>query len=313
MTVVVTSPKELFHYTTAQGLLGILESNSLRATDALYMNDASERQHGKELLHIVMTNEAKHSRSSVFKKYCEATELFVNQFPPFGAYVFCLTTHRNQLSQWRAYAANGGYSIGFHVDKLRTLLREKHLGGDLFKAEGLYKVIYHSNIQTELLKKAIQESFVMYMNEEVTKRSKITLHRLTCVIEGRDENHELEDFLNHISDFYIKTQQHFSTFKHPAYEEESEWRIVRSRSPLLGSKPVPLGFRPSADFLIPYCFIAPKGKDRLPISSITIGPREHPGLSVSAVEEALKAFGYARPAVAVFDSQIPLRQTKIFT
>ena len=34
-------PVELLHYTSAEGLLNIINSNSLRATNALYLNDAT--------------------------------------------------------------------------------------------------------------------------------------------------------------------------------------------------------------------------------------------------------------------------------
>ena len=43
-------PRELFHYTTVNGLLGILESKSLRATHAQFSNDSEEMTHGIELI-----------------------------------------------------------------------------------------------------------------------------------------------------------------------------------------------------------------------------------------------------------------------
>src|SRR2546425_10912938 len=97
--------RELFHYTTAQGLLVILESNSVRATNALYMNDASERQHGQDLLRKVLDEQQKRSRSPLFKAYCEATKAMVKGLNTGASYVFCLSSEGNQLSQWRAYAA----------------------------------------------------------------------------------------------------------------------------------------------------------------------------------------------------------------
>lgn len=43
-------PSELFHYTTADGLLGILTKQNLWATDVLYLNDASEFRYADELI-----------------------------------------------------------------------------------------------------------------------------------------------------------------------------------------------------------------------------------------------------------------------
>jgi hypothetical protein len=39
-------PKRLFHYTSQAGLLGIITSNVLWATNVLYLNDSSELAYG---------------------------------------------------------------------------------------------------------------------------------------------------------------------------------------------------------------------------------------------------------------------------
>jgi len=41
--------KLVFHYTSLEGLLGIIESKSIWATNVLYMNDASELNYAKKL------------------------------------------------------------------------------------------------------------------------------------------------------------------------------------------------------------------------------------------------------------------------
>src|SRR6185437_8828799 len=45
---------ELFHYTTADGLKGIVEQNCIWATAAAYLNDASEIEYGCTLLDEVL-------------------------------------------------------------------------------------------------------------------------------------------------------------------------------------------------------------------------------------------------------------------
>ncbi len=44
--------RTLFHYTSTEGLIGIISSNVLRATNVQYMNDTSELQYSKEMLHV---------------------------------------------------------------------------------------------------------------------------------------------------------------------------------------------------------------------------------------------------------------------
>src|SRR5216683_1419399 len=43
-------PETIFHYTTAAGLLGIVRSNRLWASDLLYMNDSTEVEYGRQLI-----------------------------------------------------------------------------------------------------------------------------------------------------------------------------------------------------------------------------------------------------------------------
>src|SRR3954471_7489320 len=47
----------LFHYTTLEGLLGILESNDLRLTNTRFCNDDAEMTHGLDLTRKVIATE----------------------------------------------------------------------------------------------------------------------------------------------------------------------------------------------------------------------------------------------------------------
>lgn len=47
------TPKELlYHYTTLTGLLGIVGSNKLWASDIRYMNDSAELKHSADLIRV---------------------------------------------------------------------------------------------------------------------------------------------------------------------------------------------------------------------------------------------------------------------
>jgi hypothetical protein len=47
-------PKQLYHYTSADGLMGIVTNNTIRFSDAAYMNDGSEVEHEFEVLEDVI-------------------------------------------------------------------------------------------------------------------------------------------------------------------------------------------------------------------------------------------------------------------
>src|SRR4051794_27438928 len=54
----MTEPKLLYHYTTAQGLIGIVQSHGLWATNADFLNDAQELRFGRDQLREALQRRA---------------------------------------------------------------------------------------------------------------------------------------------------------------------------------------------------------------------------------------------------------------
>jgi hypothetical protein len=112
------SPSEqagnVYHYTNAEGLLGILQSGNLWATHFLGMNDVSEVRYAKALaldairtLSIDAGETAQGFLSHVAGLVDAADELATE-------YLICFCDHDNLLSQWREYGERGdGFAIGF--------------------------------------------------------------------------------------------------------------------------------------------------------------------------------------------------------
>lgn len=63
--------KPLFHYTSMDGLLGIVGRSTLWATNIEYLNDASEYRHGAELIREVL-NQLKQSASGHLQEFVTA-------------------------------------------------------------------------------------------------------------------------------------------------------------------------------------------------------------------------------------------------
>src|ERR1700730_5288689 len=107
----------VWHYTGADGLLGILKSNRMWATNIKYLNDASEFKHGRTLVDEMLTKKGKDSPDldPLLKTVVNIIEQFKTNSE---VYIVCFCEGNGAddlLSQWRAYGANGGgYSIGFH-------------------------------------------------------------------------------------------------------------------------------------------------------------------------------------------------------
>ena len=158
-TIAETYP-ELFHYTDIVGLKGIIESQTLWATHAVYLNDISEiKLFGERLPDIlkpaVAEGIAKLARipgnqaliaqhggnqnaveeistgisTSMFNVLLgtQGTLPFVEPFITS----FCTATteqiaQHGLLSQWRGYGKEGGYAVVFDTAKLDSLLKEEN-------------------------------------------------------------------------------------------------------------------------------------------------------------------------------------------
>jgi len=164
-----TNPPEfLYHYTDAQGLLGILSSGRLWATNVRFMNDPSEITYAVDLIRGVIEKMKQEVAPPIGSDLKPLTDLDAwdahlervgNSFPldylksaleaalkmfEIGigeAYVISFCVKDNLLSQWRGYGKDGGYSIGFRATELRCR------GGDNVI---LKKVIYEPGDQRQI-------------------------------------------------------------------------------------------------------------------------------------------------------------------
>lgn len=275
---------ELMHYTSAEGLDGILTSQTLRATHYAFVNDQQEFQYflDFQLPHILeeCSNEVKPEKRNDFiayfhNKFREAT-LDLHQ-----PYIFSLSkvtdkriSEHGLLSQWRGYSKDGGYAIVFSHNELEKLLRQDK-NPDLSHVCLMHEVTYFTKKITELFdfKKDVQ-TICEALNNYLSKDT----------VDSLDSAYEP-----------ILRLSIFS--KHPGFEEEKEYRIFVSPwdensenqpSPL----PAPKTFIRNG-LHVPYFEIfTPLNKNefrlRLPIKRIIIGPHIEKNKRKLGVELLLK-------------------------
>ncbi|MFF3178609.1 DUF2971 domain-containing protein [Rhodococcus pyridinivorans] len=126
---------EVHHYTDTGGLIGILQSGSLWATNIQFLNDSLEYDFGLQKVSAQVLNALKRARTE--KTFSEGN------FPELeetvgttltilegmregirkGMFVCCLSNYRDDLSQWRGYAREG-YCITFDREELIKSIRE---------------------------------------------------------------------------------------------------------------------------------------------------------------------------------------------
>lgn len=198
--------KFLFHYTSLEGLLGIIENKSIWATNILYLNDASELHYSIGIFREQVRNFQKeeifqNAYRPEYRFFSELREIIEGEsFFTRGRLAFFVSSfseERDLLSQWRGYCLNGiGFSLGFKLSKLR--------GCGLIK-----RCIYNEIKQKDLLRRIIENKLNKIKN----------IAKDDFEVWERMKN---DTFIDIISEFIELAP----TFKHPKFKEEKEWRII---------------------------------------------------------------------------------------
>lgn len=283
-------PELLYHYTTQDGLLGILEKACIWATHYRYLNDASEGQIVSKLLIEELT-----------KRNCDEGVIsqgkrILSEITSQDVYAASFSEHGNLLSQWRAYSGkSGGYSIGFSPNYLEAIgkhfcknISEPHYSPD----NPLIQCQYFDDDVERQLKEKIQKEVESYIEE--AERIKRTLPSTEQIGRHTPAGIALRHFWEFSRDCAIT--------KDYAFHEEREWRLVVHMRQF-GNDGF---FRQGRSMLIPYLKIPLTcPEQRIEIREIYIGPCPNPAEALRSVKMLLKRQDIY--GVEVKDSMIPYR------
>jgi hypothetical protein len=260
-------PEILYHYTTQQGLLGILEKKAIWATNLHYLNDPSEFNHPISLAKKNIYNKIKlltgeldvlnrgtgllNPRPLEIKK--ELTDLdaileLLDSQRHIPIYICSFSQEGDQLGQWRGYCHNeSGFSIGFDYKRLQKLASEQGFA--------LKQCIYEPEKQSVIIEDLVE------------KLRKVTPPQNARIVSL--------DQLAAIMPFWSIAP----TLKHDSFKEEFEWRLI---SEAFGSKKKEeTFFKQGKSMIIPYEDFS-LGSD-LPIEEIIVGPTPNKDLALQSV------------------------------
>ncbi|MGA2233856.1 MAG: DUF2971 domain-containing protein [Terriglobales bacterium] len=298
----------LYHYTSAEGLKGIIESNELWATSAYYLNDSAEMFYGynvlKDVLDQWLNNNSRPGDSMTLGLARQLRTSFEDLFQKRllkPIYLTCFCEQDNLLSQWRAYGQSGGYSVGF-----RVLPKVGIFGERLTPEPNIYtcrwtRVEYERTKQTEICRSILHPIFAS-LDEPTTAQA------MRAVSE-----HPLFGYQKLLIATMDILLEEIVRFKSEAFKVEKEWRaVVRQREFLKqgtddgGKTPVPVHFRTSRGMLIPYVKLVPWKRDKkLPIACIRSGPMLDTTMATVATCMMLEKNKF--PRVRVHGSDITVR------
>ncbi|MGC2779510.1 MAG: DUF2971 domain-containing protein [Bradyrhizobium sp.] len=320
----------IFHYTDTAGAVGILNSQSLFASDFRYLNDSSEGTVIDSLLRPILQDEVAIASKelvaagfvrpeyykdlgsnadqlqveALFRSIITATD---NVSPRFVV-SFCRHKEGSEqfehglLSQWRGYADRGGFAFEFDEDGLDQLIKsecEKYFFGPV-----AWRDVVYNDFDTLFIKKdyeGLARAMIgkVFLDPKVTKISNLAARKKIAEIAGEKDIDEA--IANYLSTAPF--------LKHFGFHEEREYRIAIScvrenKLPKDAKSPAkPVDFRTRNSLIIPFIRLFGDGA-KLPIKSIIVGPHVHQNLQKDAVERLLEQ---KRIAARVRLSSIPFR------
>lgn len=284
-------PSQLFHYTTVEGLLGILGGQCLWATHSAYLNDPSEIVHAHSIIQQALEDEAKAEEHPWAKELLFRARYAIH--PDDGMYqyfVISFCEDADLLSQWRGYSnRSGGYAMGFDTRTIKAL-------ADPSPALTLRCVIYDHDRQRKLIASTIAAALAEFKRVVASDAKEELANRIVPY------------FVMFLRDHF--SEYHFS-FKNLAFREEKEWRLIvqtdsASRQAVLKD----LQFRAAGGIAVPYLPVAlmsvpSEQGGRLPITRIVYGPTINAQRAKHSLRALLDKCGH--DSASIESSQVPLR------
>lgn len=275
-------PDVLYHYTSAEGLSGIIRQKALWAKDIHKLNDRRELLHALDMASTAIQAYKPESLSTLQVNSSILMLEYIRRLKGGKLFVASLTEAADLLSQWRAYCPpGGGFSIGFST---AALSNSPDWG--FFK---LYPCLYNSEEQQDLI--------------EFLVGSYIGILQGIPTIDSR----EMKGLSESVAFWFVGALMRVAPLlKHQSFFEEREWRLVTmspaNRRPL---PPQPLG----ADPMLYTQFRLGPGTTspgtRFVVREVVVGPTEKPLASVDTAWKILEAEGIVD--VDILHSGCPLR------
>lgn len=279
-------PEFLFHYTSSAGMLGILDSRSIWATEIRYLNDAKELSNFLDLVSFqasMRISEVGGFEAEVLRDF--RTWLSQRATGGHAMFVVSLTENGNLLSQWRAYAhGNSGVSLGFSAARLKQMAMS---AGFRFG-----RCIYEIQEQQEFAKLIVDDILAA-----------------AAVFDYANSNYGGHESVRHHAVFMTMEERILSgaaLLKNHAFKEETEWRLVSSFVP--DQKNAGISFRQGESCLIPYLKFNLNDDDgQLTVIQLAnVGPTPNPNLAMNAVSIALSQ--HLTGGHAISNTMLPLRK-----
>lgn len=266
-------PEQLYHYTAFRGLLGIVRSKSIWASDIHYLNDEQELDFGLTTIRDVIAERKEAAADEHDSLLLDALSSHMDNLARTKVLVASFSEVDDLLSQWRGYCPNGkGVSIGFYADDLCKAAELQHFR--------LVKVGY---------------------GHEVARNVAV---ELVDTARSMDKSGGAKALSGIADIFAFQLGLVVPALKHNAFSEEREWRLV---SPLMSIQRQHLRVRETAGRLVPYlAFALAEPELNLRMSHVRVGPASDRGRAFEGTQDALTIYNVDYESVVL--SAVPYRE-----
>ena len=301
-----TIHEPLWHYTSGDGLLGIIRNNAsdygklhFWFTRSDCLNDTSEGNHILDLYKIVCdTLYSEHSINDEFYELVKDLEIPAHQFInypvppedgtthssvlnciPCHAFICCFSMKEDSLDMWRYYSkGNGGYGLKcapFLFDAYKKFGYSDYDKKAVFSMMRSYKVIYEKSEKISILREIVLDTFCAYQNS--TDSNEISVRTAKGFLQRT-----------------LKVLQF--QFKHECYESEQEYRFVFYRpydkpNDLKNELP-PVKYRLQNGVIIPYIDLAIENGECF-LEEILVSPHIKSEFAIDSTHEYIEQCGFS--------------------
>ncbi len=296
-------PSTMYHYTSTAGLISIISNNEVWLSEATYLNDRHEIEHGRRLacgrLEAKIASETSFEVRGMLER---ARSRFENWSDP-EVYVACFSFGGDDLTQWRSYGGpDGPVAIEFEHGPM--------MFG--YTADGALDQVLYDAVDQHWVFDNVLGAFADAYRQDV--RDPIAFER-----RGPPLSREEEDDIVATS-LYHALWRHIVSCKDPAFVAEREVRFIYTAHDLrqgatswVPEHPTPR-FRERGGRVIPY--LTSRNLDfqnmdrtgetpKLPIRSVRIGPVSEASVIRRGLRRLLDAHGHQD--VTITESAAPYR------
>ncbi|NQV17142.1 MAG: DUF2971 domain-containing protein [Armatimonadetes bacterium] len=282
--------KLISHYTNINSLISIISTGHFWASNSMFLNDKSEIIHLKNIIKKNIKRSFPKEDAAEFNTW--VLKLFnsvINQISK-NTFIISFSTEHDYLTLWSNYSFNYGCSMNLSRNDIISNIdinTPSILSNNIITDHGL--VIYDNSIKSKIVNEYLE---ILYS---------------LCKITPLRSNEEIESnkwILPIIKRIFTRLFMTASLTKDKYFESEKEYRFVCNVD--VKSDPSLLHFRESNGLIIPYVEVKSLFRnDKLPIISITIGPRNSVEKAKTGLRDFLNSKGYTN--VKILKSKIPLR------